>query len=242
MPPKRPAPRPAASPQPICSAAFVTTAQVMPVVSSALARSRATRKKGTARPSLRPLSTSSAWRTRSGTDGSVTTFWPRAASVDESMIASRKTEAIAIPGKTSRPTPAPASMVSGRPMSSRRLGQPSSWRRARRSSRAASLKSSSTRATSVTRCATALSTATSSRPSSFEPARKPARTKTIAEVTPRRSSGRENAPQTMMITVMVARPTIFLSLLEYPAHVRWLPVMLHARRGRRGYRPGRRSP
>jgi hypothetical protein len=37
---------------------------------------------------------------------------------------------------------------------------------------------------------------------------KPAPTKTIAEVIPRRSSGAENAPQTMMMVVMVASATI----------------------------------
>ena len=102
-----PATRPPASPQPICAAALLTTAEVTPVSSSALAMSSATRKNGTARPSLSPLSTSSACRTRAGTDVSVTTFWPSAASVEASIVESRTTDASAMPGKTSAADPDP---------------------------------------------------------------------------------------------------------------------------------------
>ena len=153
---------------------------------------------------MSPLSTSSAWRTRAGTDVSATTFWPSAASVEASIVDSRTTDASAMPGNTSQPTPTPATMVSGSPMSSSRLGQPSSRRRERRSRRAASLNSSRTSAISVMRSATADSTETSSQPSADAPTTKPAAVKNSAEVIPRRSSGPENALQTMMITTMVA--------------------------------------
>ena len=115
-----------------------------------------------------------------------------------------------MPGNTSRPTPAPATIVSGSPIRRSRLGQPSSWRSGVRSSRAASLKSSRTSAISVTRSATAHSTETSSQPSADAPTTKPATVKNIAEVIPRRSSGPENALQTMMITTMVATATMRL--------------------------------
>ena len=157
---------------------------------------------------MSPLSTSSACRTRAGTDVSVTTFWPSAASVEASMVDSRTTDASAMPGNTSQPTPTPAIMVRGSPMSSSRLGQPSSRRSARRSRRAASLNSSSTSAISVTRSATADSTETSSQPSAEAPTTRPATVKNSAEVIPRRSSGAENALQTMMITTMVAAATM----------------------------------
>ena len=211
-PPSRPAASPAASPQPIWAAALLATAQVSPLLSSALARSSATRKKGTANPSLSPLSTSSAWRTRAGTDVSVTTRWPSAASVEHSIVERRKAEASAMPGNTSRPTPVPASIVSGRPMRRSRLGQPSSLRSERRSSRAASLNSSRTSATSVTRSAADVSRETSSRPSAEAPAAKPAATKNSAEVIPCRSSGPDTALQTTMMTAMLASATILPSL------------------------------
>ena len=117
-----------------------------------------------------------------------------------------------MPGNRSTPTPAPASRVRGSPMRSRRLGQASSRRSARRSSRAASLNRRSTSATSVTRSATALSTGTSSRPSACVPTRNPAAVKTIAEVTPRRSSGPEKTPQRTMIATIVAS-----AIILYPA-------------------------
>ena len=124
------------------------------------------------------------------------------------MVDSRTTDASAMPGNTSQPTPTPAIMVRGSPMSSSRLGQPSSRRSERRSRRAASLNSSSTSAISVTRSATADSTETSSQPSAEAPTTKPAAVKNSAEVIPRRSSGAENALQTMMITTMVAAATM----------------------------------
>ena len=62
----------------------------------------------------------------------------------------------------------------------------------------------------MTRSATADSTETSSQPSAEAPTTKPATVKKSAEVIPRRSSGPENALQTMMITMMVAAATMRL--------------------------------
>ena len=207
-PPPMPATRPPTRPQPIWEAALCSTAEGTPPLSSAFAMSRATRKKGTARPSLSPLSTSSAWRTRGGTAWSVTTFCPSAASVAASMVDSRKTEPNAMPGNTSRPTPTPASNESGSPMSSRRTGHESSCRSDRRSRRIASLNSSNTSASSVILSATTLSSLTSNRPSADTPTARPASMNTIAEVTPRRSSGLEKADHRMRITATVPSASI----------------------------------
>ena len=145
-------------------------------------------------PSLSPLSTSSAWRTRAGTARSSTTRWPSAASVAHSIVDSRKAVVSDMPGNTSIPAPMPAAMVSGRPTSSSRLGQLRSWRSDRRSSRAESLNSRNARASSVIRSAAELWMLMLSHPRLDVPTAKPAATKTIAEVIPRRSSGPETAP------------------------------------------------
>jgi hypothetical protein len=201
---------------------LLITATVTPVSSSALAMSSATRKKGTARPSLSPLSTSSACRTRTGTAGSETTFWPRAASVEASIVDRRTTDASAMPGNTSAPTPAPTSIVSGSPIRRRRLGHPS-WRRSeRRSIRAASVNRSRTSATSATRSATTDSTEMSSNPSTAVPTNTPDAVKYSAEVIPRRSSGPEKALHTSMTVSSVITATIGScpdSLITRPPHV-----------------------
>jgi hypothetical protein len=72
-PARTPTPTPATSPQPICSTALWATADGTLPGRVASEMSNATRKNGTARPSLSPLSTSSACRTRAGTAGSSTT-------------------------------------------------------------------------------------------------------------------------------------------------------------------------
>ena len=193
-PPKSPAARPAASPQPICSAALLTTAQVIPVVSSALARSSATRKKGTARPSLSPLSTSSACRTRAGTDGSVTTRWPRAASVEAQhgrqqedggeRHAGEREHADAETGEhrqrqaDEQQATRPAELVTqGAEIEARRVAEEQQHER---------------------HLGEALGHGALERdvdqPSTYAPATKPAPMKTIAEVIPRRSSGPRTRP------------------------------------------------
>ncbi len=194
IPPKMPAPTPATIPQPIWVAALLMTADGTLPSSVAIEISIATRKKGTARPSLRPLSTSSAWRTRAGTAGSSTTRWPSAASVEQSMVERRNALARPMPGNRNQPAPKPITMVRGRPTSNNRPGQRRSRRSDPRSRRAESLKSRNTRASSVTRSATALSRPTSSSPRPEAPTTKPTATKTIAEVMPRRSSGAEIEP------------------------------------------------
>ena len=188
------APTPATSPQPICAAARSVTAVKGLPWSRARLMSTKTRKNGTARPSFRPLSTFRAWRTRDGTAWSVTTRWPSAASVDESMMASSATDAKARPGKISSPARVPATMVRGRPMSSSRPGQARWVRNERRSMRTASPNSRSARASSATRSQVDAPRDTLNQPSADGPTSRPAKMRTRAGVTPLASSGRETAP------------------------------------------------
>ena len=110
------------------------------------------------------------------------------------------TEITAICGKSARPTPMPASTVSGRPTSSRRLGH-SSWRRsARRSMRIASLNSSSTRAISATRSAPDGSMSRSKAEGRMSPATTPMTARNRAAVTPRFCSGPDSALHTARAT------------------------------------------
>ncbi len=82
-------------------------------------------------PSLSPLSTLRPWRTRDGTRGSVTTACPSAASVGASTIASRTASMNASCPNTATPASAPATIVSGSPIASRRRGT-TYWRRSAR--------------------------------------------------------------------------------------------------------------
>ncbi len=217
-PARTPTPTPPTSPQPICEAALWNTADGTPRSSVASEMSRATRKNGTASPSLSPLSTSSACRTRAGTAGSSTTRWPSAASVEQSIVDSRNAPANPIPGKISRPAPIPSSMVSGNPISNNRPGQATWLRSARRSIRAESLNSRSTRASSVTRCATSLSAPAPNQPA--PPTTRPAVMNTIADVTPRRSSRADVAAYAIRTTPTVSSvPTIASITTPAPAHL-----------------------
>ena len=80
---------------------------------------------GSARPSLRPLSTLVACWTRGGTEASVITGWESAASVGASTAASSAASNTVTSGNSSTPTSVPAAMVSGIPMPSVRSG--SEW-------------------------------------------------------------------------------------------------------------------
>ena len=156
---------------------------------------------------MSPLSTSSAWRTRAGTDVSETTRCPSAASVEQTIVDSTKALASAMPGKTRRPAPRPASIVSGRPMSRSRLGQPRCRRRRARSIRVESLNRRKTRASSQNRSAVMLSRWMFTSLRADVPTQRPAAVKIMAEVMPRASSGLETAPYRMRITAMVMRAT-----------------------------------
>ena len=79
--------------------------------------------RGRAMPSLRPLSTLSAWRMRTGTRGLETTAWPRAASVGASTAASRAASHSVSAGNRPAAIAMPSTMVSGMPISSRRTGR-----------------------------------------------------------------------------------------------------------------------
>jgi hypothetical protein len=113
--------------------------------------------------------------------------------VEHSIVARRKTLAIPRPGNSSSPMPKPASIDSGRPISSSRLGQLMLRRSAGRSMRAASLNRRKTRASSVTVSSSGLSGSMSSQPRPAVPSTTPAMRNAIAEVTPRRSRGAETA-------------------------------------------------
>jgi hypothetical protein len=103
---------------------------------------------GVTSPSLSPDSTLIACRMRTGTDRSLTTAWPRPASVGASRTATRNAVTRPMAGSTTRPTTTPNTMVRGRPISRSRAGTFAEPRMDRRSIRAASVKRHRTSATS----------------------------------------------------------------------------------------------
>ena len=145
---------------------------------------------GTQSPSLSPLSTFSPWRIREGTRSSETTAWPSAASVHASTIASTSASAKLTPGMTAAPIRAPAMIVSGRPIPSRRSGTANSWRSARNEIRDASANSTSVSVISASSFTCSPCTCRSSSPSTG-PTSRPAVVKNIAPETFSRSSRRE---------------------------------------------------
>jgi hypothetical protein len=150
----------------------------------------AMKNSGTHSPSLSPLSTLSPWRMREGTRSSETTAWPSAASVQASAMASTSASAKLIPGTTAAPINAPATIVSGRPMPSRRSGTADSWRSARNEIRDASANSTSVSVISASSFTCSPPTRRSSN-SSTGPTSRPAVVKNIAPDTFSRSSRRE---------------------------------------------------
>ena len=120
------------------ASAPVRPPEILEVTSAA---ATAAKSSGTQIPSLRPLSTSRAWRIRPGTRGSVTTAWPRAASVGARMIAMIAASPKVSWSKITPAASAPSAIVSGSPIPSRRTGTPTSRRSAPRSMREASEKS-----------------------------------------------------------------------------------------------------
>ena len=80
---------PATTPQATC---WISAARTLPLLSPSCSptRASATASSGTQMPSFRPLSVFRPWRMRDGSLSSVTTAWPRAASVGARMTASRR--------------------------------------------------------------------------------------------------------------------------------------------------------
>ena len=89
-----------------------------------VARARNKNRIGTQMPSFRPLSTFRPSRIGAGTDGSVTTALPRAASVGANMVAMIAISNIVNPSNSRIPAPKPSAMVSGSPKTNSRLGIP----------------------------------------------------------------------------------------------------------------------
>ncbi len=149
---------------------------------------------GRPRPSLRPLSTLSAWRMRTGARSSSITAWASAASVGAKMVASTAAVHSGRPS-SHMPSSVPATTVSGRPIPSIRAGKPPSRRSSRSGTRVASTNSTRIRVM----VATASKKASSKRLSS--PPRSPKRhsssptvTNTIGPLITVRSSRPETNP------------------------------------------------
>ena len=143
---------------------------------------------GVHRPSLRPLSTLSIRRTRTGTTGLSTVAAPSPASVGATAAARSRSISAGIPGKRTRPSSHPAAIVRGRPTSRRRAIRPRSAVIWRGRTWAASWKRMSARVSSVSRVrASRAVSPRSGRPSDSSA---PAATKAIGAVTSMRLSAR----------------------------------------------------
>ena len=147
---------------------------------------------GTQIPSLRPLSTFRPCRIRDGIRSSVTTAWPSAASVQASMIERTSASTRPTPGRTATPRSVPATIVSGRPIPSKRAGTANSRRRAGNEMREASANKTSVSVASASSFTGSPLIRRSLTPSTG-PASRPADVKKIADVTTERSSRRETA-------------------------------------------------
>src|SRR5262245_26377989 len=141
------------------------------------------RNNGTQIPSLRPASTLRLWRIRTGSRFDVTTTWPSAASVGARMMATRSASGHARSGRTTSATAKPATIVSGSPIPSSRIGMCSDLRRAARSIRDASEKRTTPSVASAKTSTSSPSAFGSKRPSASTPTTSPAAVKSIAGVT-----------------------------------------------------------
>ena len=124
-------------------------------------------------PSLRPLSTLSAWRIRTGTRRLETTAWPRAASVGARIAASNAASKSPKPSKSSQAATAPRAIGSGIPTSSMRTGRLWSRRSWARSMLAASENSTRIKVTSTSRCRASLPICSGISPKAAGPATSP---------------------------------------------------------------------
>src|SRR3954470_19291878 len=143
---------------------------------------------------------------RDGIRGSVTTACPSAASVGARTIASNTASMNASCPKTATPARAPATIVSGSPIASRRRGTRYWRRRATRSIREASEKSTPVSVASATQRTDSLRIVGSSQPSTSVLARMPPATNTIAGVITDPRSLRETAAYASTRSAIATRP------------------------------------
>ena len=191
-------------PQPICDAALCSTAEGTPPLSSALAMSRATRKNGTPRPSLSPLSTSSAWRTRAGTDVVGDDLLPERRVGRGQHGREQEEEPKRHPGEHQRPDADPGQQRERQP-DQQQTGRPGQLvpqrpqvqphRVAEQQQHERQLGDASRRRRSRGGCRTGRAPR--------RPTARPASMNTSADVIPRRSSGLENVDQRMRMTATV---------------------------------------
>ena len=165
------------------------------------------------------------WRIRPGTRGSVTTAWPRAASVGARMTprmtASQKVS-------TSKITPAasaPRAIVSGRPIPSRRSGTEISRRSFPKSMREASEKSTSASVASASARTVELVLEMSTPSRTLGPTRIPIETNRIAGVIGDPESRFETAATAISAsaTIVSAQSIQILSITADPSGPRWRP-------------------
>ena len=161
-----------------CKAANQASSRAAPGSVCMLAKVASTSTTGSAIPSLRPLSTLSACRTRTGTPGLLTTACPSAASVGASTAPSTAASSQLNSGSSNLATTAPRPIVSGNPMPSKRTGRPSSCRSAYQSMRAASPKRTKINVSSARMCIAPCSTFRCSHPSPQGPNNRPHATNT----------------------------------------------------------------
>ncbi len=139
-------------------------------------------------PSLRPLSTFSARRIRTGTDLLVTTARPSAASVGARMVATKAAAPHPTAGNVRYASTAPATIVSGSPTNSSRLGRAASPSTSRSRTVDASANSSRASVSSVMVRTASLPNENGSTPNPPGPRIAPTATNTIGPVIHQRSS------------------------------------------------------
>ncbi len=205
QPPRTPVVTPTSRPNPICSSPNRTQVPALPLSISTAARARQTVTTGAAIPSLSPLSTLRAWRMRTGIDRSVTTAWPRAASVGARIEARRAASHTDRSVSRRSPAPRPAAMVRGMPMPSSRPGSCASLRASRRSMRVASVKRTRARVTSASTSRMAASTSTPSRSRPSPPMRIPKATKAMGPDTRLRAARADTSPNPTTSRATMAR-------------------------------------
>ena len=207
MPP--PAPTSAPATRPTSSDSTARSGLSTPWMPRSAARpAMATSTIGVTIPSLSPLSTFSARRTRGGTRGLDMTGAPSAASVGASAAPTRRAAHGSRPS-TSIAAPAPSATVSGRPTPSSRAYVPRSCRNWSSRTREASAKRTQTSVTSATSRTSSGSTSSSNR---WNPSvnSQPAATNTIGAVSPAGCRRPARTHQTRMVarTAAIARSSM----------------------------------
>ena len=173
---------------------------------------------GVAMPSLRPLSTLSARRSRIGIRSSLMTCKLNAASVGASD-APRNSASPQGRSKSSPAMTAPSTTLRGKPMPRRRTGRVVSARSLLTLTRAASANSSSASVTSAMTWTDDASMSTGSGPQSALPRRYPAAANTSGPVTFRRARAPDSTAQAKTSTARAASVSTFMSVLPVRASV-----------------------